>query len=113
MFSLLVSLFMTPGTAARQASLTITNSQSLLKPVSNESVMPSRLLMLCCPLFLLPSIFPGIRVFPMSWLFTSGGQYIGASASALPMNIQRLISFRIDWLDHLADQGTLKSLLNK
>ena len=66
------------------------NSQSLLKLMSIESVIPSSHLILCCPLLLLPSVFPSIRVFPMSLFFTSGGQRIGASASAsvLPMNIQ-------------------------
>ena len=86
-----VQLFATPWTAARQASLSITNSQSLLKLISIESVMPSNHLILCCPLLLLPSIFPNIRgFFPMNQLFASGGQSIGVSASAsvLPMNIQ-------------------------
>ena len=83
-------VWLTPGMAARQASLSITNSQSLLKPMSIESVMPSNHLILCCPLLLSPSIFPSIRVFQMSQLFASGGQSIGVSASAsiLPMNIQ-------------------------
>ena len=82
--------FVTPWTAARQASLSITNSRSLLKLRSIESVMPSNHFILCRPLLLLPSIFPSIRVFPMSQFFPSGGQSIGASASAsvLPMNIQ-------------------------
>ena len=75
-----VRLFATPWTAARQASLSITNSRSLPKPMSIESVMPSNHLILC--LLLLPSIFPSIRVFPMSQLFASGGQSIGVSASA-------------------------------
>ena len=77
-------------TAAHQASLSITNSQSLPKLMSIESVMPSNHLILCRPLLLLPSIFPSIQVFPMSQFFTSGGQSIGVSASAsiLPMNIQ-------------------------
>ena len=81
-------LFMTPWTAACQASLSITNSRSLLKLMNTESVMPSNHLILCHPLLLLPSIFPSIRVFPRSQFF--GGQIIGASASAsvLPMNIQ-------------------------
>ena len=76
-----VHLFMTPWTAARQASLSITNSRILLKLMSIESVMPSNHLILCRPL-LLPSIFPSIRAFPMSKFFTSGGQSVGASASA-------------------------------
>ena len=77
-------------TAAPQASLSITNSWSLLKLMSIESVIPSTHLFLCCPLLLLPSIFPSIRVFPVSQFLTSGGQSIGASASASfrPMNIQ-------------------------
>ena len=79
-----------PWAAALQASLSITNSQGLLKLMSIESVMPSNHLILCHPLLLLPSIFPSIRVFLMSWLLASGGQSIGASASAsvLPVNIQ-------------------------
>ena len=74
--------------------------------------MPSNYLILYCPLLLLPSIFPSIRVFPKSQFFSSGGQSIAVSASAsvLPMNIQ-LISFRIDWFNLLAVQGTLKSLI--
>ena len=85
-----VRLFATPWTAARQASLSITNSQSLLKLMSIVSVMPSNHLILCCPLFLPPSIFPGISFFSNEWFFTSSGQSIGVSASAsvLPMNIQ-------------------------
>ena len=85
-----VWLFATPWTTARQASLSITNSRSPLKPMSIESVMPSSHLILCRPLLLLPSIFPASGSFPMSQLFTSGGQSIGVSASAsiLPMNTQ-------------------------
>ena len=84
-----LTLWLTPWTAARLASLSITNSRSLLKLMSIESAMPSNCLILCRPL-LLPSIFPSIRVFPVSQFFTSGGQSIGvsASASALPMNIR-------------------------
>ena len=80
----------TPWTAARQASLSITNSQSLLKLMSSESEIPSNHLILCRPLLLLPSIFPSIRVFSNEQLFASGGQSIGVSASTsvLPMNIQ-------------------------
>ena len=78
----------TPQNAAYQALLSITNSQSLLKLMSIASVMPSNHLILCCPLLLLPSISPGIRIFPMSQFFASGGQSTGASASVLPMNIQ-------------------------
>ena len=85
-----VLLFATPWTEAHQASLSFTISWSLLKLMSIESVMPSNLLSLCCPLLLLPSTFPEFRSFLMSWLFTSGGLSIGTSASAsvLPMNIQ-------------------------
>ena len=85
-----VRLFATPWTAARQASLSITNSQSLPKLMSIESVMPSNHLILCRPLLCLLSIFPNIRVFQMSRLFASGGQSIevSASTSVLPMNIQ-------------------------
>ena len=104
---------MTPWTAARQASLSITNSQSLLKHMSIKLVMPTNHLILCCPLLLLPSIIPSIRVFsnesvlrirwPNNWSFSfnisSFNKYSG------------LISFMIDWLDLLAVQGPLKSLL--
>ena len=107
------SVMATPWTAARQASRSITNSQSLLKLISIESVMPSNLPILCHPLLLLPSIFPSIRVFssesvlcirwPKYWSFifsiSHSNEYSG------------LISFRIDWFDLLAIQGTLKSLL--
>ena len=107
-----VRLFATPRTAARQASLSITNSQSLLKLMSIESMMSSNCLILCCPL-LSPSIFPSIRVFsnesalciryPKNWNF---------SFSISPSNENPgLISFRMDWLDLLAVQGTLQSLL--
>ena len=110
-----VQLFMTPWTAECQASLSITNSQSLLKLMSIASVMPSNHLILCCPLFLPPSTFPRIRVFSASQPFISGGQSIGVSASksVLPMNIgySGLISFKMDWLDLFAVQGTLKSFL--
>ena len=85
-----VQLFATPWTAARQGTLSITNSQSLLRLMSTESVMPLNHLILCHPLLLLPSIFPALGSFQMSQFFTSGGQSIGVSASAsiLPMNIQ-------------------------
>ena len=85
-----VWLFATPWTTAHQASLSNTNSQSLLRLMSIELVMPSSHLILCYPLLLLPSIFPNSGSLPMSQLFTSGGQSIGvwASASVLPMNIQ-------------------------
>ena len=83
-------LFVTPWIVARQASLSITNSQSLLKLMPIESVMPSSHLILCCPLLLLPQSLPASGSFPMSQLFASGGQSIGVSTSAsvLPMNIQ-------------------------
>ena len=109
-----VQLFATPWTAARQASLSITNSRSLLRLMSIESVMPSNHLILCCPLLLPPSIFPSIRVFssesllhmrwPKYWSFTfsisPSGEYSG------------LFSFRMDWFDLLDVQGILKSLLH-
>ena len=106
-------LFVTPWTAATQASLCITNSWSLLNFMSIKSVMPSNHLILCHPL-LLPSVFPSIRVFSNGSVLLIRWPSIGvlASASVLPMNIQScLISFRIDWLDLLAVQGILKSLL--
>ena len=107
-----VPLFATPWTEAHQASLSIANSQNLLKLMSIESVMPSNHL-ICCPLLLLPSIFPSIRVFsnesvprirwPKYWSFSfnisPSKEYSG------------LISIRMDWLDLLAVQGTLKSFL--
>ena len=107
-----VQLFATPWAAACQASLP-SLSQRLLKLMSIESVMPSNSFILCCSLLLLPSIFPSISVFPVSWLFLSGGQSIGASASSIsPSNeYSGLISFRIDWFDLLAVQGTFRSLL--
>jgi len=103
----------TPWTAACQATLSITSSRSLLKLMSIKSVMPSNHLILCCPLLLLPSIFPSIRVFsgesvlhirwPKYWSFSfsisSSNEYSG------------LFSFRMDWFDLLSVQGTLKSLL--
>jgi len=89
----------------------ITNSQSLLKLMSIESVMPSNHIILCCPLLLLPLIFPSVRVFPNeSVLRIRGPKYWGFSFSISPI-LEGLISFRIDWLDLLAVQGTLKSLL--
>ena len=110
-----VQLFVTPWTAAYQASLTFTISQSLLKLMSIESVMLSNYPIICHPLPLLPSIFPSIRVFsnesslrlrqPTYWSFSfnisSSNEYTG------------LVSFRIDWFDFLAVQGTLKSLLQQ
>ena len=108
-----VQTFAPPWTAARQSSLSITNSQSLLKLMSIELVMPSNHLILCCSLLLLPSVFPSLRVFsnesalhirwPKIWSF---------SFSISPSNeYSGLISFRVDWLDLLAVQGTLKHLL--
>ena len=108
-----VRLFAIPWTVARQASLSITNSQSLLKLMSIKSVMPSNHLILCSPLLLPPSVFPSIRVFsnesvlhirwPKCWSF---------SFSTSPSNEHSgLISFKMDWLHLLAVQGTLKSLL--
>ena len=99
--------------AACQASLSITNSQSLLKLMSTELVMPSNCLIHCCPLLLLPSIFPSITVFSNeSVLHIRWPKYWSFSFSISPSNeYSRLIFFRIDWLDLLAVQGTLKSLL--
>ena len=104
---------MTPWTAAHQASLSITNSQSLLKLMSTESVMPSNHLILCHPLLLLPSILPTIRVFSNdSVLHIRWPKYWSFSFSISPSNeYSGLISFRMDWLDLLAVQGILKSLL--
>ena len=102
---------MTSWTAARQASLSITNSQSLLKLMSIESVMPSKHLMFCHSLLLLPSIFPSIRVF-FDALHIRWPKYWSFSFSISPSNEHSgLISFRIDWFDVLAAHGTLKSLL--
>ena len=99
-----------PWAAAFQASLSITNSQSLL--MSTESVMPSNHLILCHPLLLLPSIFPSIRVFNESVLQIRWPKYFTFSFNISPSNeYSGLISFRMDWLDLLVVQGTLKSLL--
>ena len=108
-----VRLFVTPWTAARQASLSITSSQSLLKFMSLELVMPSNHLILCHPLLLPPSIFPRIRAFSNeSVLCIRWPKYWSFSFSISPSNEHPgLISFRMDWLDLLAVQGTLKSLL--
>ena len=108
-----VQFFATPWTAACQASLFITNSQSLLKLMSIESVMPSNHLIFCHPLLLLPSIFPSIKVFSnVSVLCIRWPKYWTFSFSISPSNeCSGLISFRLDWLDLLAVQGTLKSLL--
>ena len=108
-----VHLLVTPWTAARQASLSITNSRSLPKPMSLESVMPSNHLILCHPLLLPPSIFPSIRVFSnQSALHIRWPKYWSFRFNISPSNEHPgLISFRMDWLDLLAAQGTLKSLL--
>ena len=108
-----VRLFVTPWTAAHQASLSITNSRSPPKPMSIESVMPSNHLILCRPLLLLPSIFPSIRVFSNeSALRIRWSKYWSFSFSiSLSTEYSGLISFKIDWFDLLAVQGTLKSLL--
>ena len=110
-----VRLFSTPWTAERQASLSINNSWSLRKPMFIESVMLSNNLILCCPFLLLPSIFPSIRSFQMSQLFASVAKsYWGFSFKINPTNEHPgLISFRMNWLDLLAVQGTLKSLLQQ
>ena len=107
-----VRLFATPWTAACQASLSNTNSQSLLKLMSIESVIPSNHLILCRPLLLLPSIFPTIRVFSNdSVLCIRWPKYWSFSFNISPSNEHSgLISLRMDWLDLLAVQGTLKSL---
>ena len=106
-------LFATPWTTARQASLSITISQSLLKFMSIKSVMPSKHLILCHPLLLPPSIFPSIRVFSNeSVLCITWPKYWSFSFSISPSNdYSGLISFRMDWLDLLAVPRTLKSLL--
>ena len=106
-------LFLTPWTAAGQISLSFNISWSLLKLMSIESVMPSNHLVLCRPLLLLPSIFPSIRVFS-SQLFTSGGQSIGASASAsvLPMNIQDCFPLGLTGLISLQSKGLSRVFTN-
>ena len=108
-----VQLFATPWTAAHQATLSITNSQSLLKLASLKSVIPSNHLILCHPLLLLPSIFPSIRVFSdKSVLRIRWPKYWSFSFSISPSNeYSELFSFRVDRLDLLAIQVTLKSLL--
>ena len=108
-----VQLLATPCTAARQASLSITNSRSSPKLMSTESVMPSNHLILCLPLLLLPSIFPSLGVFSKeSACRIRWPKYWSFSFNISPSNEHPgLISFRMDWLDLLAVQGTLKSLL--
>ena len=106
--------FATPWPATHQASLSITNPRSLLKLMFIESVMPSNHLILCCPLFLLPSIFPSIRVFSNELiLHIRWPNYWSFSFSISPSNdYSGLISIRIDWFDLLVVQGTLKSLFH-
>ena len=108
-----VQLFVTPWTRVRQAFLSITNSWSLLKLMSIKSVMPSNHIILCRPLLLLPLIFPSIRVFSnVSVLYIRLPEYWSFSFSISPSNEHSgLISSRMDWLDLLAVQGTLKSIL--
>ena len=108
-----IQLFVTPWTEASQAPLSITNSQSPPKLMSIESLMPSNHLILCRPLLLLPSVFPSIRVFSNeSALCIRWPKYWSFSFSISPSNeYAGLISFRVDWLDLLAVQGILKSLL--
>ena len=108
-----VQLFVTPRTTVSQASLSITNFRSLIKLMSIESVMPSNNLIFCRPLLLLPSVIPIIRVFSNeSVLHSTWPKYWSFSFSISPSNeYSGLISFRMDWLDLLAIQGTLKSLL--
>ena len=102
-----IQLFVTPWTVARQASLSMTNSCSLLKLMSIELVMPSNHLILCCPLLLLPSVFPSESVLHIRW-----PKYWSFSFTISPSNeYSGLISFRMDWFDLLAVQQTLKSLL--
>ena len=107
-----VQLLATPWTGTRQASLSITNSWSSLRLMSNESVMPSNRLIICHPFLLPPSIFPSIRIFSKeSTLFIRWQKYWSFSFNINPSNEQSgLISFRMDWLDLLAVQMTLKSL---
>ena len=109
-----VGLFVTPWTAAHQASLSITSFQSLLKLMSIGSVMPSNHLILCCPLLLLPSIFPSIRVFSNdSVLHIRWPKYWSFSFSISPSNeYSGLISFRMDWLDILQSKGLSRVFSN-
>ena len=102
---------MTPWTAAHQVSLSITNPWKLLKLMSIESVMPSNHLILCCPLLLLPSIFPSSRVFSNESVFRIRWPKYWSFSISPSIEYSGLISFSIDWLDLLAVQGTLKGLL--
>ena len=107
-----VWFFANPWAAGCQASLSLTTSQSLLKPMSIVSMMPSNHRILCRPHSFCPQSFPAPGSFVMSWLFASGGQSFSFSFSISPSNeYSGLISFRIDWFDLFAVQGTLKSLL--
>ena len=107
-----VWLLVTPWTAARQACMSVTNSRSLPKLMSIELVMPSNHLILWGPLLLLPSIFPHMRFFSSDLALHVSGQYWSFSFSISPSNeYSGLISFRMDWFDLFAFQGTLKSLL--
>ena len=109
-----VQLFATPRTAASHASMSITNSWSLLRLMSIESVMPFNHLILCCPLLHPPSVFPSIEVFSHeSLLHIRWPKYWSSASASVSRSNEHsgLISFRMDWLDLLAVQGTLKSLL--
>ena len=107
-----VQLFVTPWTTAPQASLSVTNSWSLLKLMSIESVIPSNHLILCHPLLLPPSVFPSSSAFSNESVLHKWPRYWSFSFSiSPPSEYSGLISFRMDWLDFLAVQGTLKSLL--
>ena len=106
-----VWLFVTPWTAAHQASLSSSISWSLLNLMSTESVMPSNHLILCYPLLLPIQSFPALGSFPMSRLFALGGQNIGSFSISPSNEYSGLISFRIGWFESLAVQGTLKSVL--
>ena len=106
-----IQLFVTPWTASCQASLSFTVFQSWLKLMSIESKMPFNHLILCCPLLLLPSIFPSIRVFPNESVLCIRWPKAWSFSTSPYNEYSGLISFRIDWFDLLAVQGTLKSLL--
>ena len=106
-----VRLFATPWTVAHQASLSITNCQSLLKLMSIESVMPSNHLILCSPLLLLPSIFPSIRVFSNELALRIRWPKYRSFSISPSHEYSGLMSFRIGWFDLLAIHGTFKSLL--
>ena len=107
-----VQLFATSWTVARQSSLSFTIPWSLLKFMSTESGMPFNDLILYCSLLLLTSVFPSIRVFPISWLLASGGQIIGASASALPMNNQVCFPLELTGWISLPSKGLARVFSN-